>query len=163
MSAGASLGSPVSVSSFDSEEDGKQAAVQAERRRKMARVARTLGDGVPIELVFHQNERRRKSEEEMEKAKISLEAEEDSEPRAVTFSPSAYTWEQRSDTPSSSRPSTASAGERASVALTIRRSSSLLFKEKNIPRSATVRTEVGWTGEWNRDGTSVVKGLRALK
>ncbi|KAF7303913.1 hypothetical protein MIND_00621800 [Mycena indigotica] len=160
-SASQSWGRPMSmmelgVGDLDDEEDEvEQTGAQSERRRKMARVARKLGDGVPIELVFP-SELERHHSMDLKKARTSLDQSSAILPPTV--------FRSHTSSPSSSRPSTASTtSEPAMRPPNMRRTSSLLFKDKAAPRSATVRSELGWTGEWNQDETSVVKGLRALK
>ncbi|KAF7324509.1 hypothetical protein MKEN_00491600 [Mycena kentingensis (nom. inval.)] len=163
----ASLPSPRSAESPLDDDDEEEDAIvhaQAERRRKMARVARRLGDGVPIDLVFPSESRSPSPGsrfEVSEKHKMSLDG---TEARRVTVPPSAFRGRCETPPPStkssppSTRPST------STETRSLRRSASLLFREKEVQqRPATTRTETGWTGEWNQDEEAVVKKLRALK
>ncbi|KAF8143717.1 hypothetical protein K438DRAFT_1993577 [Mycena galopus ATCC 62051] len=164
-----SLPSPLSPT----DEDDAYAvdAALAARRKKMARVARILGENVPPELVFgipcSAPPRRtlRKSREsevtsqngvEEIKSRLSLEEARFAKIELAPLQTSTVTE------PSSPRPSVSS--DRVWFAQGTRRSNSHKRRRNSLRSTPVViRTEVGWIGEWNQDERTVVKTLRELK
>nr|GAT60423.1 predicted protein [Mycena chlorophos] len=177
-SASQTLGRPSSMAltpTSDSLLDGEDGQLEKKQRwRKMAHVARILGNGVPIELVFPDRDEDVPSPESrpptrLEQAKV-VSLDED-EPCTIML-PALKAVKSVNSSPSSpARASTSSEQpmmvERPAGAR-IRRASSMQFtsKDKNAllqPRNELVRKEINWTGEWNQDKDAVMKGLRTLK
>ncbi|KAJ7218585.1 hypothetical protein GGX14DRAFT_695724 [Mycena pura] len=147
------------------------AASAAARRKKVARVTRTLGEGVPLELIFpppRRNARDRDSE------MATAERTVGRGPRALTKLPPAAHLRRSQSLQSSgsslSRWSSTNSNERSPgwISDGLHRSRSLGKRRPDRDRdhrSVTVRSCRGreWTGEWNQNEESVVRGLRELK
>ncbi|KAJ6541214.1 hypothetical protein DFH09DRAFT_1282794 [Mycena vulgaris] len=175
-SAGLSPASPDGSSAV-----GPLDEVLAARRKKVARLARTLGESVPLELVFPTPRPTLASATEGEKRDVARSSLEKLplDVLQVTAPPSAFPLPRTSDVSSisSGRPSTASS-ERAWFPYTMRRTSNAQAPTP-APRRASVaghqaersgwrargmkRTEMNWEGEWNQEPRAVVKALRELK
>ncbi|KAK7018326.1 hypothetical protein R3P38DRAFT_1297608 [Favolaschia claudopus] len=165
------LPSPTSVTFGD---DGGVDGLLSARRKKMARVARTLGENIPPELVFPPNQcsprisadsdtgseatdeevKSRFSAEEIRFARIALEPLEESIPlHTAPIGPA----------PSKVISPRQSASDRAWLPQGIRRSMSQRRRSGSHSTPVVMRKETGWTGEWNHNENTVVKTLRELK
>ncbi|KAJ6574209.1 hypothetical protein B0H19DRAFT_1341231 [Mycena capillaripes] len=172
---------PSPVFSSDSAGPSAADAVLAARRKKMARVARTLGENVPPELVFPRapcspatharNSLDSLFESEDEEEKVQLSSLEEvrfanvvlrpveGAPFASAAAPSAF--RAGSDSETAKRPSMSS--DRVWLPYSTRRSMSLQRRNSHGRAPVVMRTEPGWTGEWNQEERTVIKGLRELK
>ncbi|KAJ6498422.1 hypothetical protein C8R47DRAFT_971994 [Mycena vitilis] len=192
----ASLASPPPSPVFPPDTDPRSGcradAALVARRRKMARVTRTLGENVPPGLVFQPDTTLSPApsrtsvdssyseldspsdDEDDDKPKLSLDASEirfarvslgplDSVVELANTAPTPPSSPTHSAPPS--RPSLSLSADRGATATawfpySIRRSVS---QRRTLQQPAVMRTEPGWTGEWNQEEDAVVKRLRELK
>ncbi|KAJ7149233.1 hypothetical protein C8R43DRAFT_1128598 [Mycena crocata] len=156
----------------------------AARRRKMARLTRTLGENVPPELVFRpiappsrsdasSSDGSDDDDEDLEKLTPLEEWAGLGTKVAVVPPPSAFPVDSPRTSAESRRPSVASDRVAAPVAWfpnNMRRSASVIdckatrrTRGKSMSASVMKRQETGWTGEWNQEEKDVLKALRELK
>ncbi|KAJ7123367.1 hypothetical protein C8R44DRAFT_875573 [Mycena epipterygia] len=163
--------------------------VLAARRKKMARLARTLGENVPLALVFpplpekpaHQvsldvrlrdslDSDRASIEEKGALSKPSLEKALPPSAFALPSAPSSFTLP--GEPPSRTRLSTSSehastgASDRTWIPHIKRRSTGPTVQapvQRRQVEAHVQRRGAGWTGEWNQEEEAVAKGLRELK
>ncbi|KAJ6452411.1 hypothetical protein C8R45DRAFT_945649 [Mycena sanguinolenta] len=159
-----SLPSPISAK--HDHNDGEAYVGRATRRKKMARITRTLGENVPPELVFtcagppqrtsHNRKSSFPSETPVEEMKSRLSLEE------VEFAKIELAPLHAADPPVPGTDSSSVAPPDRGFLQSIRRSTS---RKRSNSRSTPVvmRMETGWIGEWNQDEVTVVKTLRELK
>ncbi|CAK5276859.1 unnamed protein product [Mycena citricolor] len=162
------LPSPVSPTAPENEAE--------HRRRKMARVMRTLGERVPVDLVFPASpvtsvsdagsdtlcegagagKSSSSSSSSSSSASMFSEAFSDGDEELWVADLKALSRDRgvRSPEPTSTRPSLSSAAVS---------SISADKAAKNLRKRSIQRGGPGWTGEWNVDEQSLMKGLRQLK
>ncbi|KAJ7762981.1 hypothetical protein B0H16DRAFT_1805810 [Mycena metata] len=168
--------SPISPSWADSE-NGTGAA--AARRKKMARLTRTLGENVPPELVFPSGAPSASTASALPRPRTprtpctprssissvatATAAEEKPYPLDLAEEsedslPSPVLFKSATDLGAGRHSTSSSASERW-LPSSLRRASSQQYRNQQVVR----RMETGWVGEWNRDEETVVRGLRELK
>lgn len=177
----ASLVSPLPSPVFPTQnkEAVNDAVLAAARRKKMARVARILGENVPLELVFPdgslalmRSPRTSVDSSESEEAVVMKKKTKSSSLDEVRFANVVLrpkdapflTAAVPATEPPSTRPAVSSV-DRVWSPYGVRRSMSQQRRDShNHGRPVVVmRTELGWTGEWNQEERAVLKGLRELR
>ncbi|KAJ7177115.1 hypothetical protein C8R46DRAFT_1246468 [Mycena filopes] len=156
------------------------------RRKKMARLARTLGENVPPELVFpssHNTERTEKPKPKYSLERLSFEVEVESEDVDDEGEREADGEGSRPPSPlvfkrTSTETQVLVTVDRDGGADVLQRRASSAFESGSYVAPAGVRrspsqqrrntyimrrVETGWMGEWNQDEEAVGKALRELK